>query len=373
VIDSSAKTDMLEHSKAKVALYSYYLSTFISIMRHVSYIKEIFLFDLFAGEGKYENGSKGSPLIACDVINEQYHSSAVPKITMWFNDNGVSMIEPEIKKIDRVKRFVSECSLPENVFVSYFNEDYDFLWPKALNKVKDSNIVKGLFFIDPYGYKDINPDDLKEIICAGNTEIILFVPASHMYRFAAKASICDFPGGAPLRELLCKIYDGKVPVFSSVHDFIDKFCDQLNLYIGNQYFVEEFRIERDHTNVYCLIFITSNELGCEKMLAAKWKQDPNVGSGYRIEKTTPLFNILELSNYKDKVQKFILNCKYRTNHELYRFGLRNGFLPKHTNKVLKSLMESKLITRISLDGKEARGNYLCYNSERTIGFKSIIS
>ena len=42
-----------------------------------------------------------------------------------------------------------------------------------------------IFFIDPYGYKEIDPDDLERIMGVGNTEILIFFPATFMYRFAA--------------------------------------------------------------------------------------------------------------------------------------------------------------------------------------------
>ena len=368
---TSAKTDMLEHSQSKIDLYSNYLSIFFSIMKYIPYIDQIYIFDLFAGEGIYENGSEGSPLTACRVIKNHYFSNneTCPNITLWLNDNGVSRIEPGIQKIERVERFIQEIFLPDNITLKYFDEDYDNLWPRALEEVKNRNNVKALFFIDPYGYKDIDPDDLREIMGAGNTEILLFIPAFPMYRFAAKASTSDFPGGAPLKKLLFKIYGDDVPLFSSVHDFINGFSYQLTKYMGEEIFNVKYIIERDSTNVYCLLFFTSNALGCQKMLEAKWKQDPTTGTGHRVEKTIPLFGGMELENYPEEVLKYISGADHRTNHELYRFGLNQGFLPKHTNYVLNNYLKTETITKFSLDEKQTRGNYIKYRHDRIIGFR----
>ncbi len=373
MIQSSAKTDMLEHSQAKVDLYSTYLATFLSIMRNVSHVEHIYIFDLFAGEGKYGDRSEGSPLIACQVIRDHYFSNknSCPDITIWFNDNGLSKIEPGVKKIDRVERFVNEGFIPENIDIKYFYEDYDSLWPVALDQVKKRNNVKALFFIDPYGYKEIDPDNISEMMSAGNIEVLLFFPASHMYRFAAKSTACDFPGGTPLRSLLCKIYGENIPPFSSVHDFIKKFSQQFNNFIGTSYFAGTFKIERDKTNVYCLLFLTSNALGFEKMLEAKWKLDSSVGTGHRVEKTIPLFGRVELDCYSDDLFEFISKAEYRTNHDLYHFGLKKEFLPKHTNSVLGDLLKSESICRYTIDDKPARGNYIKYRSDRSVGFKKI--
>jgi hypothetical protein len=42
-----AKLDMLEHSEAKVELYSTYLAIYLNILSRVSYVRQIFVFDLF--------------------------------------------------------------------------------------------------------------------------------------------------------------------------------------------------------------------------------------------------------------------------------------------------------------------------------------
>ena len=89
------KTNLLEHSEAKVKLYGKYLAVYLSIMHHVQYVKQVFVFDLFCGEGIYENDAKGSPIIALDTIRNHYFANQkrCPNMTLWFNDNGISEIE----------------------------------------------------------------------------------------------------------------------------------------------------------------------------------------------------------------------------------------------------------------------------------------
>ncbi len=368
---TSVKTDMLKHSQAKVELYSTYLATFLSIMRHVSHIELIYLFDLFAGEGQYEDGSFGSPITACNVIKDHYFSNnkSCPNMMVWFNDRDMSEIEPEVAKIDRVRRFAEKIYKPDNVQIKYFQKDYDDLWPAALEEVDCGEQSKALFFIDPYGYKDIDPDDLKQIMRAGDTEVLIFLPASHMYRFTAKAAEGAFPGGAPLRGLLCKVFRDEIPHFSSVHDFIRQLSEQFCTYFGQSYNADTFTIERDQSNVYCLMFFTGNELGFQKMLEAKWKLDHSEGTGHRIEKTLLLFGSMRLNDYPTELLEYVSSAQHRTNHELYIFGLKSGFLPKHTNSALKDLLKSKMVEKFSLDGASARGNYIKYRSDRVVGFK----
>jgi hypothetical protein len=49
--------------------------------------------------------------------------------------------------------------------------------------------------------------------------------------------------------------------------------------------------------------------------------------------------------------------------------LENGFLPKHTNEILRRWKKEEIIEVIALDGKPVKGFYIQYDSERRVGFK----
>jgi len=214
------KIAMLEHSEAKVKLYGTYLSIYLSVLSKVPAVQKIYLFDLLCGEGIYQDGSKGSPLIALDTIKNHYFSNdrSCPDITIWFNDNGLSQIESGVFKVNRVKRFCDETFIPPNVEIQFFQEDYDYIHPKALEKVRSSRQTRSLFFIDPYGYKDVTPSDLEEILKGGSTEVLLFLPIAQMYRFAEKSLVSSFPGCGPLRSFLIELFGDERPRFRSVYD-----------------------------------------------------------------------------------------------------------------------------------------------------------
>jgi hypothetical protein len=108
------------------------------------------------------------------------------------------------------------------------------------------------------------------------------------------------------------------------------------------------------------------------MLEAKWAVDPSHGKGHSLEKTISLFDETELSGYPQKLLAFIDSADYRTNAELYLFGLENGFLPKHTKGVLDGWKKNETkFEVISLDNKRVRGYYIEYNSERRVAFRLI--
>jgi three-Cys-motif partner protein len=371
----NAKTYLLEHSEAKVKLYGRYLSVYLNVLHRAQFVKRIFVFDLFCGEGIYENEAKGSPLIALDCIRNHYfaNQNSCPNMTVWFNDNGMSEIEDGISKVDRVRKVSSTIFRPENVKIEFRKENYEEIYPKAIELVAQAKDSKGLFFIDPFGYKAIKPDDIRKMLESGKTEVFLWLPIAQMYRFADSALRLGFPGSEPLKIFLNELFGKSIPYFQSPQDFIEQLKGRFRAYLKDlNTFVDTFILERDPSNVYCLFFFTRNIRGYEKMLEAKWTVDPSHGKGHSLEKTISLFDETELSGYHQKLLAFIDSAEYRTNAELYLFGLENGFLPKHTKGVLDGWKKNETkFEVISLDNKPVRGYYIEYNSERRVAFRLV--
>jgi hypothetical protein len=77
-----------------------------------------------------------------------------------------------------------------------------------------------------------------------------------------------------------------------------------------------------------------------------------------------------LSGYPQKLSASINSSDYRTNLDLFRFGLENGFLPKHTKEVLADWKSNDPnFEVVSLDLKPVRGFYIEYNSDRRVAYK----
>ena len=365
------KTHLLEHSEAKLKLYDTYLAKYLNILARTPYVEQIFIFDLLCGEGIYEKGEKGSPIMALETIKDHYFSNnqSCPNITIWFNDIGQSEIEHGVSKIDRVKRFGEKIYRPQNVNVKYRQEDYQDLYPKAVQLANNTYRAKGLFFIDPYGYKAIKPEDIRNMLEGNNTEVLLWLPASFMYRFANTVTRSDFKGGEPLKEFIIALFGKNPPLFKSVYDFIEQITGSFRAYLRElEIFVDTFTLERGGGNVYCLFFFTSHIKGYETMLATKWEMDKNRGKGHSLDKSQS-FSEIQLSGYPQKLKSFIASAEFRKNDEIYKFGLKNGFLPKHTNQIIKEWKKEEIIEIFYLDGLSDRGNHIKYNSPRVVGFR----
>ena len=326
---------MLDHSKAKVLLLQKYLEKYLNIISNDGFTQKINVFDLFCGEGIYENEGEGSPLAILRTLkNLHYINKAkqkeLVKIDLYFNDN-------DEFKIEKLKSIISDKKLHNTSFgnITYRSKDYKEIVDNLSIYIQNLKNEKAFVFIDPYGYKEIRASEIKKLLQSKKSEVLLFLPTQFMYRFDEK--------GTP--EALIKIIEELVDLdkwkpSSSVYQFIEQFKDALKSYLGNNFFVDTFTIEKDSKTMFCLFFFSSHIRGFEKMLETKWQIDDDEGKGWSYEKSGNLFAGEKTNFLEQKLTALILGNNKVYNGEIYEFTLRNGFLPTHSVEIFTSLQNS---------------------------------
>ena len=357
---------MLDHSKAKVELYGSYLAKYLNIISRDGYTKKIFIYDLFCGEGVYENNGKGSPVIALETVQNNFGSNPYycPNMKVLFNDL-------DAEKIAKLKNVTTTLEYPEKCVVHFESEDYQLLLPKVTAEIGAFRNEKGVVFIDPYGYKEIKLDDIKNLLLSKKTEVLLFLPCQFMFRFANSA-VDDATGGKEhLHKFIKEVFGENAPEFKNSLDFIDALKKGFKEYLKH-YYVDTFTLEREKGQFFALFFFTSHIKGFEKMLETKWELDESQGRGFRYEKTGSLFSLTETNDWEGKLKEFIrLGNKY--NGDVYEFSLHSGFLPKHTNQILKAWQDGGILTVIASEGEKVRKGafYLNYDSYNALPRKAL--
>lgn len=354
------KANLLTHSEAKVRLLGEYLKRYLSIICNDGYTKRIKIYDLFCGEGIYDNGGKGSPLVAMQQIKDIYYINiakaiSIPKIDCHFND----IDQGKVKKVEQAlkDKYLYYSAFGELEFTSI---DYQIIYEKLLAELPKIKVLnqKAFIFIDPYEYKHIKANQIKNLMSSGNSEVLLWLPTQFMYRFA-----CN---GTPvaLKDFIVEI----IPNFKewkpgNVWSFVDQLKHGFQSFLGDTYFVDNFTIQKDTNTVFCLFFFTSHIKGFEKMLEAKWEIDTEQGKGWNYTGNLPsLFYEYKTNPLELKLSEF-LKEKKRCNGELYEFTLRQGFLPKHTNEILINWQKSGQLDVLTESGEKARKRsfYIAYS------------
>ncbi len=360
------KANLLEHSEVKVRLLGEYLTRYLSVIANLEYNQKIRIYDLFCGKGRYDDGGEGSPLIIAKAIDALYKSGVIrgqfPEINCYFND-----LDGE--KVANVEKEVDALNLDKEAFgiIEYSSNDYQEEMDKLVALLPAIKNEKVFIFIDPYGYKHIRASDIASLLKNKNAEVLLFLPTQFMYRFDQEGtpeSLKDFI------EELVPYKDWKET--DSIWGFINQLKDAFRDYLGGNFCVDTFTIQKDPRTVFCLFFFSSHIRGFEKMLEAKWQIDNEEGKGWEYDAQPSLFVALKTNPLAEKLKEYLK--KGRSNGEVYSFTLHSGFLPKHTNEILTTWQRQGVLDVILTDGNPARKKafYISYDNYKEDPRKVII-
>lgn len=343
------KDNLLIHSKAKVEFYKAYLERYLRILCLSKYINSVNIYDLFCGMGIYKNDEKGSPIVAFDSIVSfflEWKEKTNARITLVVNDIS-------FENVKKVKSYI-ESQSHEFCNVRYFNEDIEKMFTivqEEVNKTKSD--TRNIIFIDPYGYKNIHKDMLFSLMNNRRTEIILFLPISHMYRFT-KVAIKEGEEKnqyEPLRNFVNSFFpDMRHPIRTNTVNNVMKYIHSITIALRNNdsYYSTSYYIERDKVNHFALFFVSPHIFGFEKILEVKWQLDEQNGKGFKIpEQQGNLFaeEIAEeiKTNNAKRLEEILRNAltEPRTNKELYEITLKSEFLPAHATAILTEWQNTK--------------------------------
>jgi len=364
------KTNLLDHSKAKVKLLEEYIKRYLNIISNDKYTEIIHIHDLFCGQGLYENGEHGSPLVALKQIRQVYfeiinkRTPKQPKINCHFNDI-------EFSKIEILKNSINCSSLhyPNIGEVNLTTNDYKVEVEKLKEKFANFKHEKAFVFIDPYGYKELVANDIKDLLGSHKkSEILVWLPIQFMYRFAGE--------GTPptLKNFMSDLrVEKEAQKSKNVWEFILILKNGFQNFLGNNFFVDHFSLKKEENAVFCLFFFTSHIRGFEKMLESKWEIDTEEGRGWKYTGNSPGLFFDQKTNELEMLLKEYIREGRRYNYDVYEFTLRKGYLPKHATEILSNLQKNKILDVFLANGEKARKNsfYIKYYKPTDIENKKV--
>ena len=280
--------DFFKEKKAwsvlKDELLGYYLVPYIAKIRWTG--KPLFIFDCFAGKGKFDNGMNGSPII----IAEQIKANIQKNPTLRGKLNGVFI---EKKYSDELKINLSGYSSTE-VLPGTFEDNLK----KILSLDKNSSIF---LYVDPYGIKNLNLSNFNlvkekqfssfELLMNFNTAGFLR-EGCRLLKYTELLSddeVTDYEsdedintadrmdsiaGGTYWQEIVKKYYDNTIDIYQAEDAFISEYSRQLGSIFKFTVNIP-IKIKSDHLPKYRLIFGTNHEDGLILMadnMNKKWKQ-----------------------------------------------------------------------------------------------------
>lgn len=330
-------TEQNDITAAKIKIYEKYILGYLP--KILLTFKHCYIADLFCGAGK--NGNKdGSALTLIKQVKYLFTNSklngASVEVKILFNDK-------KKENVDNLKKSLQNFSHPNIELLSFRNDEFKTILSEILETAKSDSKPK-FFFLDPFTYSDVTIDDLKDLMNLRRSEVFLFVPIFHSYRFANKKNYAE---------------DHKTRVFVEQftmkgiadYDGIEDFMQSIKLKIKTELNLDYVRpILLDDGNCKNAIFLLTKHLaGMLLMNRIACKQSDDC-SGINIKEqksgqedvfgTTGTTRHLTLAA---RLREELKKQHVMTNADIVKLVIQEEFLPKHAKDILKKLKDENKI------------------------------
>lgn len=289
--------------------------------------------DLFCGPGK--NGGKlGSPLILIETLNyilssQQLKAKRNIKVFILFNDvsrENINNLKSELEKIEFDKTTIE---------LIFRNKPFEELLGELIRKPERLKIPK-FFFLDPFSYAIVKMQHLKDLMNLAQSEVLLFIPVFHSYRFSSSEV---FNEDHKTRKFIEEFTSKGISDYANVDDFLSSIRGKLLESVSLQY-IRPILLDGGGSK-NSLLLLTKHQKG---MLLMNKIAFSNTDDGNRIkvisQDQASIFGAEEgsmfYSNYVSALKEFLQN-KEVTNMDIVDFTIKEGCLPKHAKKEIKEL------------------------------------
>lgn len=352
-----SKWEMPAHTRAKHEILTHYLGAWYPILS--SWRGRILYIDGFAGRGRYNDGSEGSPQIALRrLLDHHYFRQMNCEFVFIFiekNRDNAENLELELKTLEG-----EYAPWPANVRWQVVNESFDTQMQELINDVKAQNqqLAPTFAFIDPFGYTRFPMSLLAELARTPNSELFINFMVGFVQRFIGRSG-----QEAPMRALYGKDVADVLEGFEEGGNRIDHLCDVYaeTLREATQLqHIQRFFMRNKTGNVsYALIHATSHQTAFKRMKDAMWKVDP--GGNYTFSDRTGDSPVLfvpdpDLRPLASAIVEHFIGRSRVTAQEVRDFAaLETSFREPHATAVLKQFEKDGTIIVTRPKGKRQFG------------------
>lgn len=332
---------------AKIKLYQGYIGTYL--IKVLMKFGKCAVADLFCGPGK--NGTEsGSPLVLLEQAEKMLSSETLkkihpnPEVSILFND-----IEPD--HIANLAVELSRMTLPRELRIETPTS-------KHFRDVINGNTMlirsprPKFFFLDPFNYSDVTMEDIKLLIDSPYTEVLLFLPAFFAYRFAGVET------EEKTKRFLESFTTRGISDYADFDDFINSIKTKLKTSLGID-FVRPIILDAGQQK-NTLFFLSKSIHGMLVMNEVIWEDaydgkrvlvkdegEPGLFSKQELETATPA-----LVEFEKALLAEMKSRKMMTNVDVIHFAIKEGFLPRHAEDIIRKHHDHFSIT--VTNGKQVR-------------------
>jgi len=180
------------------------------------------------------------------------------------------------------------------------------------------------------------------------TEVLLFLPAFHTYRFTT----ANYKKEHKTRKFVEEYTTKGMVNYGTIHRFLEsikkKLLKEISLNSNTLPYIRYILLDGGSSK-NSLFLLTGHQKGMLLMnqIANKYTED---GSSFKVNQISQhsLFENNEVSEFYNKFKSRLINFlkseKVISNYELIDFTIRECFIPKNAKAIIKQLVDSKKVT-----------------------------
>lgn len=268
-----SKWEYPPHTRAKHDILRYYLGGWFPKLALGGNQRVVFL-DGFAGRGRYNNGEKGSPIMALETLLDHSHF-----VQMKDREFVFLFIEANSDNVEHLHQVVDEFKAerapwPTNVKVNIYDSNFEQTATDLIEYLEEqkSSLAPTFAFVDPFGFTGMRMQTITNLLNHRACEVFINFMIMYVNRFLEHEHM-----GSNMNEL----FGLDVPTILEGHDIgtrvahlHDVYKHQLESVAGFPY-VQSFAMKNDAGNIeYYLFHGTRSPDGVALMKDAMWKLDP---------------------------------------------------------------------------------------------------
>lgn len=333
-----------ENTICKLEIFEEYAKAWIPTFLMQKHIKEIHIFDFFAGSGYDKEGVKGSPIRIIEKISEQKDNLCKSDISIKVHLNEY---EPHKKKQSKFVQLRESCQsffegnnwIKRNVSIFYYNEDFETLFPKLFPVISES---PALVYLDQNGIKYLSEKYFLELARTKQTDFLYFVSSSYFWRFGDKDEFKI--------HIDIDMDKAKKNGYKLIHRTVTEHLKR-SLPNNSPLKLYSFSIKKG-SNIHGIIFGASHLRAVDKFLSIGWQRNRiNGEANFDINEDKKkgqlnLFSsnqLTKIESFQENIKKLVLDSKLTDNKKLLEYTYSQGHIPSHAAECLRKLKKEKMV------------------------------
>jgi three-Cys-motif partner protein len=328
-----------EATLTKLEIFQLYTREWLPVFlsREVDYVREVHLFDFFAGPGTDAAGVLGSPLRTLSVLREY---SRQPNLHAWGKIPVVAHFsDATLWKAKKLKGLVESGAwhipgVSARITRAEFAEAFT-----AAESILQARDKAKLLLLDQFGVSQITPEVFRKLVSFPRTDFLFFISSTTLQRFREHPNI---------QHKIRPAAD-----FNQVHHAALDYYREL-LPTGRRYYLAPFSIKKV-SNIYGIIFGSAHPRGMDKFLTVAWSKDGLNGNANfdinrdALDPSEPMLDLgsvirpLKINVFEEELETALRQKRLRHEVEVMELCYRHGVMRRHAGPVLKRLREEGVI------------------------------